>query len=137
MKNPIIAGALNFFLPGAGYLYVGGKKKRFGFVLMVAFILLYTSPFYANFGQNPLGSQTGGPLASPTQTLTSTSSSQGTQTQTVSGSQTSTQTTSASASTTTTTEVPTSFSDQVATIAAFLLLFAFAYDGYNEAQRKR
>jgi len=93
MKNPIVAGALNFFLPGAGYVYIGGRRKKFGIILLISFIILYSGAFLTS--SNPTGVSQPGP------------------------------------------EQPISIYDQVGTIAAFLLLFSFAYDGYNEALRKR
>ncbi len=40
-KNPWIAGALNFFLPGLGYLYVGKPKRAaFSAGLIVAAVFL-------------------------------------------------------------------------------------------------
>jgi len=94
MKNPIIAGALNFFLPGAGYLYVGGKRKKFGFIILISFILLYGTAFFTSTAPS-IVPQSG--------------------------------------------EQPTQISllDQVGAIAAFLLLFGFAYDAYNETLKKR
>jgi len=95
VKNPIIAGALNFFLPGAGYVYVGGRKRNFGFIILISFILLYSTAFLTT-NIPPIVPQPG-------------------------------------------TEQPVEISiyDQVGSIAAFLLLFAFAYDAYNEASRKK
>lgn len=95
MKSPIIAGVLNFFLPGAGYLYIGRKKKRFGAILLISFILLYSAAFLS---QPP-------PTSSPTESITQ--------------------------------PLQIGSADQIGTIAAFLLLFAFAYDAYNEASKKR
>lgn len=95
MKNPIIAGVLNFFLPGAGYLYIGGKRKKFGAILLISFVLLYSAAF---LGQPP---------STPSQTESITQPLQ------------------------------IDSIDQIGTVAAFLLLFAFAYDAYNEASRKR
>jgi hypothetical protein len=95
MKNPIIAGVLNFFLPGAGYLYVGGKKKIFGAILLISFILLYSTAFLSQPPQTPAETQS---ITQPLQIGTV---------------------------------------DQLGVIAAFLLLFAFAYDAYNEALKRK
>jgi hypothetical protein len=98
MKNSIIAGALNFFLPGAGYVYIGGKKKRFGVILLLSFILLYSTAFLTTDISTVIP-QSGQSEAEQPQQM--------------------------------------SIYDQVGTIAAFLLLFGFAYDGYNEALKKK
>ena len=37
-KNPLLAGLLNFFIWGAGYLYVG-KKQSFGYGLILVAVL--------------------------------------------------------------------------------------------------
>ena len=95
MKNPIIAGVLNFFLPGAGYLYVGGRRKMFGAILLISFALLYSTAFLS---QPPPESPAVESITQPLQFGTV---------------------------------------EQIGTIAAFLLLFSFAYDAYNEALRKK
>lgn len=38
MKNPTIATILNF-IPGLGYLYVGGKRKLFGLLILTSFVV--------------------------------------------------------------------------------------------------
>lgn len=37
-KNPLLAGLINFFIWGGGYLYIG-KKQTFGFGLILVAIL--------------------------------------------------------------------------------------------------
>ena len=98
MKNPIIAGALNFFLPGAGYVYIDGRRKKFGAILLLSFILLYSTAFLTTNASTVIPQSGQGGAEQPQQM---------------------------------------SMYDQVGTIAAFLLLFAFAYDGYNEASRRK
>jgi membrane-bound ClpP family serine protease len=44
MKNPTIATILNI-IPGLGYLYVGGKKKIFGVLLLVGMVSSIISSF--------------------------------------------------------------------------------------------
>jgi len=99
MKNPIIAAALNFFLPGAGYIYVGGRKRNFGFIILISFALLYSTALLDAFFTTsipPLVPRPG--IEQP---------------------------------------VEVSIYDQLGSIAAFLLLFAFAYDAYNETLRRK
>jgi hypothetical protein len=38
-KNPLVAGLLNFFLPGIGYVY-NGKRIKLGIVIFGCFILV-------------------------------------------------------------------------------------------------
>lgn len=38
-KSPVLAGILNFLFLGAGYLYLG-KRKVFGWLMIVAFIVM-------------------------------------------------------------------------------------------------
>lgn len=38
-KSPILAGILNFLFLGAGYLYLG-KRKVFGWLMVMAFIIM-------------------------------------------------------------------------------------------------
>lgn len=35
-KNAYVAGTLNFFLPGLGYLYVGSKRSTFAVLMSVS-----------------------------------------------------------------------------------------------------
>ena len=39
MKNPTIATLLNI-IPGLGYIYIGGKRRMFGIILIITFTLI-------------------------------------------------------------------------------------------------
>jgi len=96
MKNPIVAGLLNFFLPGAGYIYTGGKKRKFGFIILLSFVLLYSTAFLTTDVT---------PIVNQNSTAQQSSD--------------------------------INLYDQIGSIAAFLMLFGFAYDGYQEALKKK
>jgi len=44
MKNPTIATVLNI-IPGLGYVYIGGKKRLFGILLLVALAFSIANAF--------------------------------------------------------------------------------------------
>jgi Kef-type K+ transport system membrane component KefB len=44
MKNPTVATLLNF-IPGLGYIYVGGKRRLFGIFLLVAIVITFGASF--------------------------------------------------------------------------------------------
>ena len=46
-KSPLLAGIMNFILPGAGYIYVG-VRIRFAVLLLAATVLLVFAPSNGN-----------------------------------------------------------------------------------------
>lgn len=54
-KNPIVAGLLNMFLPGAGYLYVDNDRNRFIKILLGGALLIAVMVGLGNAIQNIRG----------------------------------------------------------------------------------
>ena len=44
MKKPIVAGIVNFFLPGLGYLMIG-RRVTFGWLVLISTIALWVYSF--------------------------------------------------------------------------------------------
>ncbi len=54
-KNPIVSGALNMLIPGAGYLYVDNDRNRFIKTLAGGLLLITALVFLSNAIQNVRG----------------------------------------------------------------------------------
>ena len=54
-KYPWVAAVLNFFIPGAGYLYIG-KRKIFSYILLAGTIIAFSLGFVSGYKkeQNPV-----------------------------------------------------------------------------------
>lgn len=48
-KSPIVAGILNFLFLGIGYLYLG-KRKLFGWLMTLSFVVMSIEYFLGNLG---------------------------------------------------------------------------------------
>jgi hypothetical protein len=54
-KNPIVAGLLNMFIPGAGYLYVDNDRRRFITTLAGGILVIAVAVVLSNAIQNVRG----------------------------------------------------------------------------------